>query len=248
MRCRSQTSGVGADHTIGRNSKACCGIFHPSGLIINSKMRSGGSLSLARGTGRVDTAFIYEKADEVVHGRVVGTADQRGRLTFLRHQAGQDQPMQVMRERRGRDPEFLLQAADRQPAVAGPDESPINLKPRRVSERFKLLCCLFDIHGNKLQLAGSAVNGYFRNHRNSGEDQIATDFTRSDSFSAPSVLVQTWPSEHKDSSRSSCTFGWLTAAPPDSGRSCGSKMRFRTEVLEQAPGLQSQKSAVGAFA
>jgi hypothetical protein len=40
------------------------------------------------------------------------------------------------------------------------------MKPRRIPKRFKLLCCLFDIHGNKLYLDKRNVNGYFDNRRN----------------------------------------------------------------------------------
>src|SRR5690606_30467431 len=111
---------------------------------------SGCGLILACGTGRIDTAFIHEEADKAVHRRIVRAADQGRYLPLLRYETCQDQPVEMMGKRRGRDPELLLNATDRQSAIARANQGAINLKPRRFAEGFELLCCLFDVHRNTL--------------------------------------------------------------------------------------------------
>jgi hypothetical protein len=56
--------------------------------------------------------------------------------------------VKMMGERRSRDAEFFLQAADRQAVVAGANERAIDLKPGRITESLKLFCCFFEFHGN----------------------------------------------------------------------------------------------------
>ena len=109
---------------------------------------SGSGLTLTRGASGVDAAFIDQKPNEAVHCGIVGAANERRRLTLLSDQARQDQPMQVVRKRRGGDPQFLLQMPDRQPIIARPNERSIDLKARGVAERFELFCGFFDFHGN----------------------------------------------------------------------------------------------------
>ena len=46
-------------------------------------------------------------------------------MTLLSHQSRQDQPMEMMRERRGGDMQFLLHVADRQPFITRPNERSI---------------------------------------------------------------------------------------------------------------------------
>ncbi len=106
--------------------------------------RSGSDLVLPRGASDVPTTFIDQKPNKTVHRGVVGPADESRRLTLLSHQPRQDQPMQVVRERRGGDLEFVLQATNRQSIVAGPNQRFIELEARRAAERLELLCCFFD--------------------------------------------------------------------------------------------------------
>ena len=70
--------------------------------------------------------------------------------------------MQMMRERRGRNAELFLQAPDRQPAMTGPHERPVDLKAGRTAESFKLLGGLFDVHGNSLDAVYHLVNAISR--------------------------------------------------------------------------------------
>ena len=60
--------------------------------------------------------------------------------------------MQVMGERRGGDPEFLLQMTDRQALIASPNERSVELEARWVAKRFELLRRFFDFHGNNANL------------------------------------------------------------------------------------------------
>lgn len=69
--------------------------------------------SFARRAGGIDATLIHKEADEAIHGGIVGPADERRCLALLSDQARQNQSMQVMGERRGRDRELLLQAANR---------------------------------------------------------------------------------------------------------------------------------------
>ena len=74
--------------------------------------------------------------------------------------------MQMVGERRGREPELLLQPADREPGVARSHEGSIDLEPGRIAEGFELLGCLFDFHGNRDMPPAADVNPYFENIRN----------------------------------------------------------------------------------
>ena len=58
--------------------------------------------------------------------------------------------MQMMRERRGGDLQFLLQVADRQSFITRPDERSVKPKARRVAKRLELFCRFFDFHRNNL--------------------------------------------------------------------------------------------------
>ena len=79
----------------------------------------------------IDAALVDQKADQAVHRGIVGAAKERRRLTLLRDQTREDQPMKMVGKRRSRDPELFLQAAHRQPFVTCPDEGAIHLEPRR---------------------------------------------------------------------------------------------------------------------
>ena len=58
--------------------------------------------------------------------------------------------MQMMRERRGGDLQFLLHLADRQPFITRPNERPVKPKARRIAKRLELFCRFFDFHRNSL--------------------------------------------------------------------------------------------------
>src|SRR3546814_2730839 len=70
--------------------------------------------SCAADATAVGAAFVGEIADEGLHGRIAGAADERGGLAFLRHQDRLDQPLAVVRQGRARNSELLLDAPDRQ--------------------------------------------------------------------------------------------------------------------------------------
>jgi hypothetical protein len=84
----------------------------------------------------VDAAFVDQEPDQAIHRRIIGAADQRRHLTFLADQTRQDQAVQMMGERRSRDAQFFLQAADRQAVIAGANECAIDLEPGRIAASF----------------------------------------------------------------------------------------------------------------
>ncbi len=58
---------------------------------------------------------VQDSAEQPIHHIVIGPADQAGRRARLCHETGQNQRLQVMRQRRGVDPHEILDAADGQP-------------------------------------------------------------------------------------------------------------------------------------
>ena len=112
------------------------------------KSRSGG-LSGSIRAAFVNAAFVGEEAEKRIHGRIDRAADQGGGLSLLRNETVSDQPLKVVRQGRGRDPQALLHLMDGQTTVSGADQCSIELEARRVTERFELLRCFFDVHGNK---------------------------------------------------------------------------------------------------
>ena len=80
---------------------------------IVGKNKSGGVLRLGSASG-IGAALVGQEADQAVHRRIVGPADQGRGLPLLRHQSGQQEPLEVVRERRSRNPEALLDLPDGQ--------------------------------------------------------------------------------------------------------------------------------------
>jgi hypothetical protein len=117
--------------------------------IHRDKKALGGSLVGFRRAALFDAALVGQEPHERSHGGIVRPADQRRRLPLLRHQAGHDQAVQVMRKRGSGDAEALLQAADRKPAMARSDQRPIDLKPGRTPQRLELGGCTLDLHGEQ---------------------------------------------------------------------------------------------------
>ena len=115
----------------------------------------------------IGAAFVGQKAEQRVHRRIIRPADQRRRLPLLRHQPGQDQPVQMMRQRRGGDADPLLQPADRQARMRRPAPACDRLAaasgcpaPRAAWRRVR---ASMDV---TLAELGQAVKRYFRNFRN----------------------------------------------------------------------------------
>src|SRR5690606_31631119 len=86
---------------IGRGSKRCADIFYPSGIIeiLGKKERpSGGGLLFIRGATSIGAALVHQEPNQAAHGRIVGSANQCGRLPFLSHQSRRDQSLEMMRQ------------------------------------------------------------------------------------------------------------------------------------------------------
>jgi len=66
-----------------------------------------------------------------------------------------------MRERRARNAEAFLDLPDGQARLSGPYQGAVDLEPGGVPERFELLGCLFDVHGNKMRRLPQPVKQYF---------------------------------------------------------------------------------------
>ena len=75
--------------------------------------------------------------------------------------------MQMVRERRSRDLQLLLQPPDRKAGIAGAHQCAIDLEPRRVAERLELLCCFFDFHRINMTPGRAGVKLYFEKVRSS---------------------------------------------------------------------------------
>lgn len=97
----------------------------------------------------LDAAFVGEEAEKCIHGRIDRAADQGGGLSLLRDETIPDQPLKVVRQGRGRNPQALLHLMDGQTTVSSADQRSIELEARRVTERFELLRGFFDVHGSK---------------------------------------------------------------------------------------------------
>jgi hypothetical protein len=127
----------------------------------NWQNKSGGVLRQGSASG-VGAALVGQEAEKAVHRRVIGPADQGRGLPFLCHQSRQQEPLEVVRERRSRNAEALLDLPDGQARLAGPHQGTVDLESGGVPERFELLGCLFDVHGNSMDLLGPAVKRYFQ--------------------------------------------------------------------------------------
>ncbi|BCB20186.1 hypothetical protein OCUBac02_30800 [Bosea sp. ANAM02] len=112
------------------------------------KSRSGGLTGSLR-AAFLDAAFVGEEAEKGIHGRIDRAADQGGGLSLLRNETVPDQPLKVVRQGRGRDPQAFLHLIDREATMTRANQCSIELEARRITERFELLRCFFDIHGNK---------------------------------------------------------------------------------------------------
>jgi hypothetical protein len=114
--------------------------------------------SRSRAASGIGATFVGKKTKKIVHHGVIGTADQRRCLAFLGDQAGQDKPVEMMRQGRRSDAERLLQVPDRSPGLTCPHQRTIKVEPRRIAERLELFCCLFEFHRNKVAPRQRRVN------------------------------------------------------------------------------------------
>src|SRR5262245_4948874 len=114
----------------------------------------------------VHAAFIHQITDEIVHGRIIGAADERGPLPLLGDQAGVSQMPDMVRQCRRRHPELRLNRADRQSAFAGAHESAVELQTDRAAKRFQLAGGYFEFHGINMAEDRKGVKLYFDFHRN----------------------------------------------------------------------------------
>src|SRR5829696_1626013 len=124
--------------------------------------RSGRLPARSRDADAVGAALVGQEAEEATHRRIVRPADQRGALTLLLHETGQDEPMQMVRERRSRDLQLLLQPPNGKAGIAGAHQCAIDLEPRRIAERLELLCCFFDFHRTKMTPERAGCQAVFR--------------------------------------------------------------------------------------
>ena len=96
------------------------------------------------------TTFFSEVAGQSIHRCIVGAADERGGLPFLRHQPDLDHLLQMMGERRRRSAKPSLQLANRNAFLAYFHEDAVDLEPGRIAEGFKLCGCIIEGHRKKL--------------------------------------------------------------------------------------------------
>ena len=67
----------------------------------------------------IHAALVRQVAEQRGHGRILGMADQAGAGPLLPDEAPVDQPLQMMREGRGRQPDLLLHLAHSHAAATG---------------------------------------------------------------------------------------------------------------------------------
>jgi hypothetical protein len=121
----------------------------------------GGARSRLAPAFFVRAALVGKEAEEIAHNRIIGPAHEGGGLPLLRHETGHDEPVEVVRERRGRDREALLELPDGKARSSRANECPVEVEPGRIPEGFELLGGLFEFHGNKMNIPAEAVKRYF---------------------------------------------------------------------------------------
>jgi hypothetical protein len=125
----------------------------------------GGARSRLAPAFFVRAALVGKEAEEIAHNRIIGPAHEGGGLPLLRHEAGHDEPVEVVRERRCRDREALLDLPDRQAHSSCANQCSVEVEAGRIPERFELLGGLFEFHGNKMRVPAEGVKRYFQEDR-----------------------------------------------------------------------------------
>jgi hypothetical protein len=110
-----------------------------------------GGENLRRGLGILvfgvpGAAFRNQELHQSPHHVVIGMANQRGRLPHLIDQADHHQRLDMMGEGGGRDFQFVLQPADRQPGVAGANQRAVDFQPGRIAQSFQVCGGVIEFH------------------------------------------------------------------------------------------------------
>ena len=95
----------------------------------------------------IRAAFVDEITEQSVDCPKIRATNEGHCLALLGDEFRANQPIQMMGEVVGsRDIESLPQPPDRQARVPCAHQHPTNLEPSRVTERVKLLRCIFEFH------------------------------------------------------------------------------------------------------
>ena len=95
-----------------------------------------------------DTTLIFKTAHEFAHCLEVCTANQARGLAFLPDETYGNQSAQVMRERRRRDFETLLELSHRQPWRAGSNQYPEQSQAGWMTQRFEARSYILNLHAS----------------------------------------------------------------------------------------------------
>ena len=110
---------------------------------------------------QIPAAFVGEEAQRGVHGAEFHAADQGGALAFLGHQAGLDQPPDMVGQRGCRNAQPLLKMTDGQPVGTGPHERPEDAQTGDVAKGIEARGQGFQVHDDTVTFATGAVKPYF---------------------------------------------------------------------------------------
>lgn len=94
----------------------------------------------------VEAAFVGEVADEVVHGAVVGVADEAGTALVGGDQASVYEAVYVVGQGRAGNASLLLELVYVHAPFTGPDQTPVDYQPHRRPQRAHRLRRPFDVH------------------------------------------------------------------------------------------------------
>jgi len=105
----------------------------------------------------VGTALSRKEINEPPHRIEVRMTNQSGGFPDLTDEPDRDQGFDVMRQRRRRDLELFLEAANRHARMTRPDQGPVDLKPCSITQGFEARRRIVDLHGgqNALPHGGS---------------------------------------------------------------------------------------------
>jgi hypothetical protein len=103
-------------------------------------------------------AFRNQELQQSPHHVVIGMANQRGRVPHLTNQPDHHQRLDMMGQGGRRNLELLLQAADRHSGIAGAHQSPIDLQPGWVAQRFEMCGGVVEFHDGIMTLEMRVVN------------------------------------------------------------------------------------------
>src|SRR4051794_39215562 len=126
---------------------------------IRNTTESGRGLRVLAGRfGRLDAALLDQKTHQAAHRVIVGVAHQRRRLALLQDEASDDERLDVVRERRGRDLQLVLQAPNGEAGPARAYQSTIDFQPGRITEGFELGGSIVEFHARSLTAIVASIN------------------------------------------------------------------------------------------